>query len=32
LDVVDSRAQKCEDVSTIVDKKIRTRTIKFESY
>lgn len=32
LDVVDSRVRKCEDVSTIIDKKMRTRTIKFEKF
>ena len=32
LDVVESRVRKCEDVSTIIDKKMRTRTIKFEKF
>lgn len=32
LDVIDSRVRKCEDVSTIIDKKMRTRTIKFEKF
>ena len=32
LDVIDSRVRRCEDVSTIVDKKMRTRTIKFEKF
>ena len=26
------RVRRCEDVSTIVDKKMRTRTIKFEKF
>jgi hypothetical protein len=32
LDIIDSRVRKCEDVSTIIDKKMRTRTIKFEKF
>lgn len=32
MDVIDSRVRKCEDVSTIIDKKMRTRTIKFEKF
>ena len=32
LDVIESRVRKCEDVSTIIDKKMRTRTIKFEKF
>ena len=32
LDVIDSRVRKCEDVSTVIDKKLRTRTIKFEKF
>ncbi len=32
LDAIDSRVRKCEDVSTIIDKKMRTRTIKFEKF
>ncbi|MCZ3366622.1 MULTISPECIES: hypothetical protein [Methanobacterium] len=32
MDAIDSRVRKCEDVSTIIDKKMRTRTIKFEKF
>ena len=32
LDVIDSRVRKCEDVSTVIDKKMRTRTIRFEKF
>ncbi|MDI6723026.1 MAG: hypothetical protein QMD61_00105 [Methanobacterium sp.] len=32
MDVIDSRVRKCEDVSTVIDKKMRTRTIKFEKF
>ena len=32
MDVVESRVRKCIDESNIIDKKMRTRTIKYEKY
>ncbi len=32
LDVIDSGVKKCKDVSTVIDKKMRTRTIRFEKF
>ncbi|WP_424355766.1 hypothetical protein [Methanobacterium sp. MBAC-LM] len=32
MDIIDSRVRKCEDVSTVIDKKMRTRTIRFEKF
>lgn len=32
LDVIDSRVRKCEDVSTVIDKKMRTRKIRFKKF
>ena len=32
LDVIDSRVRKYEDASTVIDKKMKTRTIRFEKF
>lgn len=32
LDVIDSRVRKCEDVSTVIDKKMRIRKIRSEKF